>query len=210
MKTPVILFVFLLIFPLTFAEKTEIQIVTENWEDCTNEDETGLYFDILREVFTPEYDLKITFMPYTQSVKKVQDKKADLFLGAYIGEVDKVIYPKWHFAADDVTVVFLKSHIKKWNGEKSLKGQKVAWIRGYSYDDYLDVKMKIYLQDKRDLAFNLLNKKRVDFFIDNIYDIQATMEEMNLDPDNYRTELIKFLNLYFGFIMFPASSRFLN
>jgi polar amino acid transport system substrate-binding protein len=199
MKIGLILFICLLM-PLTeLLAQNSIYVVTEEWEDCTNKDETGLYFDIIREVFSPSHTIKIGIMPYTQSIKKVQDKNADMFLGSYLDEVTKVIYPKWHFAADDVTVLYLKDSVKKWDGEKSLEGKKVAWIRGYTFNDYIKVKMNVFLQDKRDLAINLLTKKRVDFFIDNLYDIEATIRDLKLDMNKFKTELIMHLDLFIGF-----------
>jgi polar amino acid transport system substrate-binding protein len=183
-----------------FSQQDTLSVVTEEWEDCTNKDETGLYFDIIREVFSPAYAIKIGIMPYTQSIKKVQDKNADMFLGSYLDEVTKVIYPKWHFAADDITVVYLKDSIKKWDGEKSLAGKKVAWIRGYTFNDYIKVKMTVSIQDKRDFAINMLTKKRIDFFIDNLSDITSTIEGMKLDTGRFKTDLLMHLDLYIGFI----------
>ncbi len=182
------------------AQGKVVQVVTEAWDDCTNKDGTGLYFDILRAVYEPKgYKLKFTITPYTTSVKKVQDKTADIVVGPYAGEVEGVIYPKWHFSADDVTALILKDQEAGWKGEKGLAGKKVAWIRGYEFDQYLDVKMASTLVDKRENAVNLLMKKRIDVFLDNQYDIAATLEEMKLDPEKFSTRLVKYLDLYMCF-----------
>jgi polar amino acid transport system substrate-binding protein len=164
-----------------------------------------LYFDILRAVYEPAgYKVQTAIMPYATAVKKVQDKTADIVVGPYADEVEGVIYPKWHFSADDVTALILKDQEAAWKGEKGLTGKKVAWIRGYDFDQYLDAKMVSTLVDKRENAINLLTKKRIDVFLDNQYDIAATLEEMKLDPAQFSTKLVKYLDL---FMCFPKSAK---
>lgn len=179
---------------------TSISIVTEEWEDCTNADGSGLYFDIIRAVFEPE-KIKVSFqlMPYARAVETVQGKKADAVVGTYADEVDGAVYPKWHFSADDVSALTLKGGPVKIADEKSLAGKRVAWLRGYDYGDYIDQKMTVTVLDKRDNAINMLLRKRIDVFLDNPWDTAATIEEMKLDMDKFDLKVIKYLDLYTAF-----------
>jgi len=198
-KLAIILFLFITIF--SFAQTKELVLVSDEWEDCTNPDGTGLYFDIIKLIFENSgYKLNINIMPYTQSVKKVQDQAADMVVGVYINEVDNLIFPQFQLSADDVTALFLKDNAVKWEGVNNLTDKNVAWMRGYNFDKYIKVKMNIIQLDKRDLAVNMLLKKRIDYFIDNIYDIEETLDSMNVNSDLFETKLVKFLNLYVCFV----------
>ncbi len=188
-----VLFVFLC--AVLYSEDKTIKIVTEEWEGSTNVDGTGIYFDIIREVFEKNgYTLDISIMKYIQAKKRVQSGESDMVLGVYEGEETGVIFPKYHFSSDDVTVLYLKGGSYK--NEKSLENKNVGWIRGYSYEKYIKTNMKIQRLDERENGVNMLAKKRLDYFIDNIYDIEGTIEELGLDLKNFETKLIKFLNLY--------------
>jgi polar amino acid transport system substrate-binding protein len=185
----------------SFGQKiTSVSIVTDEWENCTNANFTGLYFDIIRAVFDQDkIEISIKIEPYARSIVDVTSKKADMLIGAYKGELSSVLYPKWHLSADDVVACFVKGSINSWNGEKTLEGKRVSWIREYNYDKYILVKMNPLVVDKRENAINLLLKKRTDIFIDNRFDITATIKDMGLDAGQFDLRLIKYLNLYVCF-----------
>lgn len=188
-----ILFVFFCL--ALYSEDKTIKIVTEEWEDCTNADGSGIYFDIVREVYEKNgYKLEVSVMPYIQAKKRVQAGESDMVLGVYEGEETGVIFPKYHFSSDDVTVLYLKEGSYK--NEKSLENKNVGWIRGYSFEKYIKINMNIQKLDERESGVNMLVKKRLDYFIDNIYDIESTIEDLKLDSSKFETKLIKFLNLY--------------
>ncbi len=73
----VLLFIFNLSIGFVFSQNiSEITVVTEEWEDCTNKDLSGLYFDILREVFEPEgISLNIRFEPYARSLETIKSNR---------------------------------------------------------------------------------------------------------------------------------------
>jgi polar amino acid transport system substrate-binding protein len=194
------LFVLAAALPAFSQKITSINLVTEEWEDCTNADGSGLYFDIFRAVFEPE-GIKVAyqFMPYARSVETVQAKKADAVVGTYKDEVEGAVYPKWHFSADDVSALTLKGGPVKIANEKSLQGKRVAWLRGYDYDDYIDQKMTVTVLDKRENAVNMLLRKRIDVFLDNPWDTTATIEEMKLDMKQFDLKVIKYLDLFLAF-----------
>ena len=125
-RTAVLILLFLILGSLLFAQTGKtIKIVTEEWEKCTNADGSGLYFDIIRAVFEPEgVKVSLQLMPYARAVETFQAKKADAVVGTYADEVDDAVYPKWHFAADDVSTLILKGGTIKIVGEESLKGKR--------------------------------------------------------------------------------------
>lgn len=194
-----LLFLCIAIICPVFGDSSIIKIVTEEWEEVTNHDGTGLYFDIFRAVFEEMgYTLDITLMPYAQAVKQVQNGKADIALGTYLDEVEGVYYPELHFGGDDISVVYENNSIN-WEGENSLKDQKISWIRGYVYNEYFDIPMRPVKVDSTQQGINMVLKKRALMHMDNGYDIFFTLEEMDL-IDQFTISHVKFMNLYPCFI----------
>lgn len=195
------LVLFLLSVVISVNAETII-VATEEWEWCTEADGTGLYLDILREVFEKEgYTLEINYVPYARSTWLVQNKKADVFIGAYANEVDNVIYPNWHFDNDGVSVVYLKGK-NNWTGEENLKNKEVGYIRGYSYDSYFDVVFTPQLVNNRKNGYSMLQKGRIDFFIDAKLEIDS-FKRNNQEfwkEANFEVKHAKWLPLYFCFI----------
>ena len=76
--------VLLLVCPAYGQDITSIDLVTDQWDDCTNADETGLYFDIVRAVYEPEgINVNIQFASYDESKEIVLGGKADALIGPY-------------------------------------------------------------------------------------------------------------------------------
>ena len=176
----------------------EIVIASEAWEDCTNQDGTGLYWDIFRAVYESSgIQVKPQIRSYDGAAKLLGEKKVDAMVGAYKDEVEGGLYPKWHFGADRVAVTFKEG--TAWAGEASLSGKKVGWIKGYSYDDYLKVKVEKYEFDQRADAFKVLDRGRIDFFMDDAADLQTAKESGLIPAAGYRFEQVLQLNLYIVF-----------
>lgn len=202
--------IFIINFPLSASNSDDtIYFVTESWQDATNSDGTGIYWDILRKVYNPK-GIKISFkiVPYERSVKMIQHQKADAAIGTYEDEIEEAIYPKWHFDADQVVAIFKKNLIKKWQGESSIANKKVVWIRGYAYDEYLNVSVKKYEVDLRKSALLMLQNNRVDFFLDAIYDLQAELDKGYFDYSHYQIEDVIQLNLYLAFANNERGKKF--
>ncbi|PKF49479.1 hypothetical protein [Enterovibrio nigricans] len=109
------------------SQQGEITIISEYWADATEKNGSGLYFDIMKRVFEPlGYTIKTQTTTYSRSVKLVQSKRMDVFLGSYLDEQEDVLYPRWHFDAEQVAAIYKPSVIANWQGEASLKGKTVA------------------------------------------------------------------------------------
>jgi len=133
-----------------FAIEKEIFVVSESWKNYTNKDGSGLYFDIVRLVYEPMgIKVKTKEYPYNRGSQMVEKKQADMWLASYIDEEDYAIYPKYHFDKDIITAMFKKNKFKNFKGIESLRDKNVGWIRGYSFDDYIDIPMKIHERNNR-------------------------------------------------------------
>ena len=194
-----------------------ITVVSEEWENNTNKDGTGLYWDIFRKVYEMDnIQLNIRIVPYARSVHMVKVKKADAWVASYIDEESFALYPKWHFDADIVSALFRKEKFPEWKGIQSLANKTVAWVRGYDYDQYINVKMKIDELNSRDSAIAMLVKNRIEVLLDALVEIQnelkktEKLQKLGFDMKDYRIEQLLQLNLYLAFVKNERGQKLLD
>ena len=181
-------------------ELTSITVISEEWEGATHPDGAGLYWDIIRRIYEPVgIKVKYSISSYARSVALVKQKRADAWVGSYLDEEEGVIYPKSHFDADDVSALFIKKTDQPWQGEASLEGKNVAWIKGYELHEYLDAKFNNRELLNRDSVIEYLKDGRLDYFIDALPEIQSHFGEIIENDSRFTVEMIKKLNLYLGF-----------
>lgn len=196
-----VLIVFVLHSAVLLAEdKAAIHVATDSWEGYTNPDGSGLYFDMLRLVYESSgIDLNYTITPYKRSVLLVTSKLFDAWIASYENEKPNVIYPKIILDYDDVVALYKKKRFPDWKGEHSLKDKRLAWIRGYGYEDYLKVNTNWRELNERGPVISMLELDRVDAFLDHIEDVDALVEKSAIDMNAYQTGLVFRLDLYMGF-----------
>lgn len=179
---------------LAIQTPKEIFIVSESWEDLTNRDGSGLYFDLARMIYEPTgVKVKVKIYPYSRSSMMVEKKLADAWLGSYLEEEDYALYPKFYFDDDIITAMFKKKKFTKFDGLKSLTGKDVCWIREYGFDEYIDIPMKIHERNDRKSILNGLDKDRFDVFLDARFDMENAIQSLKFDASDYEFyEILKF------------------
>jgi len=191
-----------------FSEDVQkLNIASEEWKKYTESNGKGLYWDIIKRVYEMDnIKLNIFTVPYARSIYLVKNEKADAWVGSYINEEIFALYPKWHFDADIVSVLFKKERFPDWDGIKSLANMKVGWIREYDYQKYIDVKMNIVEINSRKSALGRLLKDRIDFYIDDAVDIQCILNnnkyltKIGFNMKDFRIVKLFQLNIYLGFV----------
>ncbi len=183
-----------------FGQVKEVFVVSEKWDGYTNQDKSGLYFDIVRQVYEPlGIKVKIGIYPYNRTVKMIKEKKADFWLGSFIDEEEFALYPTHYFDIDRITAMFKKDKFKDFKGVKDLKGKSVAWIRGYDYQEEIDVPMNISERNNRKALLKSLKQDRIDFYLDDERNMRDALEKNNFNTSSYKlVEILKF-NLYPAF-----------
>jgi polar amino acid transport system substrate-binding protein len=213
MKTLIALsFVILTTFiclPASAADKiSEIHIASEEWENATNADGTGLYWDIFRAVYEPAgIKIKQMIRSYSGSVQLVQTKKVDAMVGAYKDEVEGALFPEWHFGSEFMAVLFKKETVAQWDGQKTIADKPVGWIKDYGFDEYLEVTVKVNEFDTREDALRVLDKGRIDFFIDAYVDLMDLQNQNLVNTEIYRIEKLVEQNMYLAFADTPQGKE---
>ena len=172
-----------------------IQIATPAWDGQTNEDGTGLFFDIIRAVYEPAgIKMKFQIMPWKRSVQEMLSGRADVVLDMYREDLEKdMIAPKYPLLKEFTVAIFKKERITDWKGAESLRGLDLIWIRGYNYHNsrhLRGIKFNWSEIDDYDTAWRMLAKNRADAYLEAYTDAAHYIKENKTDMNLYRMETI--------------------
>jgi polar amino acid transport system substrate-binding protein len=189
----------------------EIRIASEEWHELSRKDGTGMYFDLIRMVFEKQgIKVKLDMVPYPRSVHMVKTGKADAWVASFMNEHSFPLYPKWHFDEEAEVVVFKKERAAGFQGENSLRDQRVGWMRDYNYDRQIPVPMKISEFDSFQNAFQMLRRDRIDYLIGPQQDIDADIKKYKVDMSALETRVLMQRKLYLAFGNNPRGAEFLR
>lgn len=185
---------------LADSNPNEIIMASEEWTNATNRDGTGLYWDIFRAVYEPVgIKTKFIIQSYDGSVKLVKKNQVDAAVGIYPERVRGALFSRYPFVKDYVLALFKKNKLSQWEGPESLQNKKVAWIKGYAYDEYLEIpviKKEFYYRDN---ILRRLDNDQVDFFLDTRNDMESVLSKGIVEISQYTVETVLELDRYLVF-----------
>lgn len=184
----------------------DIRLAAESWKGYTNADGTGLGWDIMRKVFEPAgVALRTHNVPYTRAVGLVQRGEADAWVGAYRDEVtDRVFYPRMHYDNDHIVALGLLD--KPIPTLETLGKYRLAWVRGYGYDEYLPNIHNFREVQRRGGILGMLDLGHADFYIDAAPEVEDVLSE-SVDRSRYRITELTRLPLFLGFADTPRGHQ---
>ena len=175
----------------------KIMLASEEWNDYTNKDGTGLAWDVLRQVFEPAgIKVQTRSVPYTRSVGLAQRGEVDGWVGSYRDEAEGVLYPHWNFDSDHIYALGLASTPAP--TVATLGNYRLAWVRGYKYEEYLPNVHRFNQIERRDGILPMLQHARADFYIDALTEAKYVLNQAG-DPSKFALTHIAELPLYIGF-----------
>jgi len=184
------------------AKSETITIHAEAWENYTNQDGTGFAWDVLRAVYNPEgLTLETKIVPYARAVDNVVNGNADAWVASYHNENPKAVYPEWHYDADRVVALYVPARVADPADASDLDGHRVAWVRGYELEKYIDVPMKVSKINKQESALEMLKIGTVDYFLDSRYVVENMLSDLpdELTKDMFDHKHVANLPLYMAF-----------
>ena len=205
MKKAAFLTIIFLLSPICFPAQAggspaEIILASEEWPNATNKDGTGLFWDIFRAVYEPVgIKTKFIIRSYKGSVSLVKKRQADAAVGVYPERIQGALSSAYPFVKDYVLVLFKKNRLNQWSGQESLKNKKVGWIKGNSYDEYLEVpviKKEFY---RKESILRSLDKDQIEFFMDTRNDVESVLNKGIIDVTRYTVETVMELERYLVF-----------
>lgn len=183
----------------------EIHLVSDAWHGLTRRDGTGLYFDLIRAVYARrQIRVRITVLPYVRTIHQVRNGQADAWVASFLNEQDFPLYPKWHFDRNAQWVVYLREPGRPpFRTVADLRGQRVAWLRGFNLDRYIAQPMRATEVDSIDSALAMLKRRRLDYFVGAESDIRAEMVRLKVDETLFERRFLMHLGLYLAFANNP-------
>ena len=185
--------------PLAYEDEApgKVMLASEAWDDYTNADGSGLAWDVLREVFEPAgIQLQTRTVPYTRSVGLAQRGEVDGWVGSYRDEATGVLYPHWNFDSDHIYALGLASTPTPTLA--TLGDYRLAWVRGYKYEEYLPNVHRFNQIERRDGILPMLQHGRADFYIDALSEAKYVLSQSE-EPSKFQLTHIAELPLYIGF-----------
>jgi len=205
MKKAGFFILFFVLCPICFSAlagspPAEIVLASEEWANATNKDGTGLYWDIFRAVYEPVgIKTKFIIRSYKGSVSLVKKNQADAMVGIHPEKMQGALSSRYPFVKDYVLVLFKKNNLYQWNGQETLKNKKVGWIKGSSFDEYLEVPVIKRELAKRENILRRLDKNQIDFFMDTRNDVESVLNKGIIDVTHYTVETVLELERYLVF-----------
>jgi polar amino acid transport system substrate-binding protein len=197
-----LLFVIFSTIPPVFAGNTltEIVIASEEWANATNRDGTGLYWDIVRAVYEPiGIKTKFVIRSYNGSVSLVKKNRVDAAAGIYPDQIQGGLFSQYPFVKDYILVLFKRNRLTPWAGPESIQHKRVAWIKGYSYDRFLEVPVHKREFSRRETILRQLHTDQVDFFMDTRNNMESVLNTGIIDVSRYTVENVLALDRYLVF-----------
>lgn len=186
----VLLSVLMTALPLQADSGKTIRTAGPSWENFTNEDGSGLYHEIIREVFAG-YEVQHLYVSTVQANSMVAIGRADIKM-CETKEIDSLILARLPMYENDFYALFLWEVIGKWEGIQSLNGKKVVWRKGYYSELDFDVPVKFTEVRSGESALKMVRYGRADFYVDDInlikHSFQSAGETFN--PEIYGVEKV--------------------
>ena len=207
-KSIKVVLILLLLNSIAICKNNEtISIVSESWEDATNEDGTGFYWDLTRLVFgKSNIEVKHKIYPYKRGVSLTRKGVVDGWIGSYKNEQDFAISPERHIDEDHVYCLCKKENF---TGDTLalLKNKKVAWMKGYNYEKYIHVPMDEYHITDRISGIKMLKTDRIDGILDAKPELECALKRGKFNTNNFTTIKIVELKLYMAFANTKSGRR---
>ena len=180
---------------------TTIHVVTPTFLNAAHEDETGLFFDIIRSVYeSAGLTMTSEIVPWKRAVTMIQSNRADAMPGVPANVA--VLLPTYPIVSIPIVAVFKKETMTTWAGIASLNGKRTIWIRGY------DLHKTPYLQDAHvewqeidewAEAWFMLERGTTDVYIEALPDVEDYRKNNHVDMQPYQVEPLWNLKLYMSF-----------
>lgn len=192
----------------TTAVPTSALFVTDEWHNLTRKDGTGLYLDVVRAVFERQgVKVEYRLFPYARAVQQVKDQEADGWVASFMQEKKFPLYPKYHFDKNEQTIVFVKSKQKGAVSTATLKNQRVAWLRDFGLDRFIQEPMRVTELDSIASAFKMLASDRIDYFVGAKSDIEDHIKNNRQNMTDYGMAYALHLGLYMAFADTPRGAQ---
>jgi len=190
---------------INYKNIKKINIVAPELENGATNEGSGIYFELLKLIYSPiGIIVKTEIAPFIRVNMLLTKNKIDASVSFYSAEVallnglDYFKTPKNPINTERLLAIF-KNNSDEWNFPNSLKGKRVAWMDGYNFEKGIPVDYEYQRVTSQLQGLKLLEMGRIDYYIDNEFDIKRTIKKFNFDAQQYSMQLILEYKLYVAF-----------
>ena len=200
MKVLVILITFLISYSATAEEKAfefkrgqikTINVVAPMWEDYTNADGSGMYWDIIRSIYVNEnIKLKTSTVPWNRAMKMVTKYQTyNAIVGEYRETEENLLFPKYPIDVEYLSVLSTKE-TGQWQGLASLAGKRVGWVKDYDVIPSEERNFSLREYRTTEQGLDLLNEGKLDYIIDEWDELALVLKGKDL---SIQTDTLQYL-----------------
>jgi len=186
------------------SAKPTINLVSDPWPQYL--DANGGYFiNLSKKVFEPYgYFISYENVPFPRALLLVKSGNNYIAPALYNDPRPGILYAKNFTAADVAAVIVNTSRIHWTNKISGLSHKKIAWIRGFNYDQVLNksgpaIAITQYEVNSRESGLAMLKQGRIDAYMDNGDGLQAYAHAQGLFAPSFEIHEVFRKGLYFGF-----------
>jgi len=166
------LFCLVILFSCFSSFAQTINIGAAEWEEFTNKDGSGIYFDLIRKIYANE-KLSIKMDSYNRVINQFDNGKLDMVIGIYRGDVKKGILPQWYLDTENPIIAIYDPKTTQLDHAADLELLTASWIRGYQFERLIPEVDSPYLINAFDDGIKLLENGRIDVLIDYAYNLSS-------------------------------------
>jgi polar amino acid transport system substrate-binding protein len=155
-----------------------LTVASEEWQEYTNVDGTGTYWDIVREVYGEHYQLEFISTSWSRAINLVETGRADVLVGTYKDTSRQLIYPQHHLDIEYPLYAVFDKKTQSINKADDLAGLIVAGKKDYALERFLPSTSRFYGVEYIDNITRLIDKKRVDVAVTYLTNLPLA------DPEN--------------------------
>ena len=166
------------------------------WGGYTHEDGTGLYWEILQEVYEPlGFKLRLKNMPWNRSMKLMTDYRIiDGVPGEGLeSDYENLTFSQYPLEPEYLALIYRKGQVGSFLESPNLTGKTVGWRKGYNLlpdsEKYGNFLLKEFFDLKKGMS--LLQSGSIEVLVDELAEIEAIAEQEQIDLEQYEiTEFV--------------------
>ena len=164
-----------------------INIVAPEWEDYTNADGTGMYWEILQTIYSnQDIKLKPSSVSWNRALKMVTKYQIyNAIIGEYLDSESPLLFPKYHIEVESLAVLSKNSEAA-FVDMSSLAGKRVGWLKDYDLIDESEIDFTLREYRTVQQGLQLLDEGKLDYIIDEWDELASALSSNNLSLDDYQ------------------------
>ncbi len=187
------------------ASITEVVAAGPAWATFTNRDGTGLYHEILAEVFgLYGVPVRRVYVPSERALQLIADGQADMQT-CYDRVPPPFVLGAYPMYENAFHVLFHKAKVPDWQGPESLRDRTIAGRIGYYSQENFSVPVKLFEVKSGEAALGMVQLGRADFYVDDEQFIRESLanSEFEFAAEEYAIEVAGYRSYHPVFAQSP-------